>query len=109
MVKKLISIDEKDVVSGMVEVTAGAISLIYKKAIIVVSVIYFITLIATTIIIADVTHVILANGILIILYIFAILALKSYHLIQIAMINNITKLTNMEEVNDGPTNNGKRN
>lgn len=107
--KKIIKLTEEDVLTGMIEDTVGEVSKTLFNAIVGVTVIYIAMVIVSGIIIEHLMHSLLAIVMLTALYVFSILALKSYSIIQLTMLNNIVKLKNTEDIKNGSTNNGKNN
>lgn len=106
--KKIVEIGEDDVLSGILEVTVNTVAVTYKKAVAIISLLYLFLIAGTLVIIADRMHLILANILLLAVYVFSILALKSYMMIQVGMLKKITTLNNTEVDKNGSTKHGKK-
>ena len=105
--KKIVELKEEDVVDGMVEDTLRDINKIFYNALGGISVLYVAMLIFSMILIESNLHRIFAVIMLTALFIFSILALKSYTIIQLGMLKNIIQIKNTEDIKNGSTNNGK--
>jgi hypothetical protein len=106
--KKTINVSEEYVIHGILEDTRSDINSMYKLSVFGVTSLIIAFFIVASIIIESQTHFIIAGCILMMLYVYSLLALKLQKSLQLGMLENVTKL-NMEVKKDGPTKDGRNN
>ena len=101
--KKIITLNDDDVIDGMTEDINRIIKNTFIFAFCGLSIIHAVLIYFSGLVIADNSHKIFSYMILTVLYLFSVLSIKSYMMIQRGMIRKITKLQTLEEEENGTT------
>lgn len=103
MIRKIIKLKEEDVVDGMIEDTKSNINRTFYTAINSISALYMAMLIFAMFLIVAPLYKLFAVLLLSAVYVFSILSLKSYTMIQLEMLKNIINIKNPEDNKNGTT------